>query len=122
MEGITARTEVLTDEFLDEQITLASQPGVRHMRQSTDAYQFDDLTQDPNQMQLFDLRYRLPNITVPTAIVWGQDDDFAPLYIGHALRELLPRADYFEVAGARHHLFHDQPDTVNELMLRFFSR
>ena len=44
----------------------------------------------------------LRNILVPTLVVHGSEDAITPPENGRALAALIPRAEYLEVAGARH--------------------
>jgi len=114
------RKEKITDDMLETKLALAAQPGMKEARRSMRAYRIS-LENDPNQTQVFSLRTRLPHVTVPMCIIWGVEDRSAPVRLGRALRELFPQAEYHEVQEAGHHSFLDQPEVVNDLLIRFLS-
>ena len=114
------RREKITDEMLETKLALAAQPGMEEARRSLRAYRVN-LDNDPNQTQVFSLRNRLQHVTVPMCIIWGVEDRSAPVQLGRALHELLPQAEYHEVQEAGHHSFLDQPEVVNDLLIRFLS-
>jgi pimeloyl-ACP methyl ester carboxylesterase len=114
------RKEKITDDMLETKLALAAQPGMKEARSSMRAYRIG-LENDPNQAQVFSLKTRLPHITVPMCIIWGVEDRSAPVRLGRALREMFPQAEYHEVQEAGHHSFLDQPEVVNDLLIRFLS-
>lgn len=114
------RTDKITEEMIDTKLALAGQPGMKEARDSMRRYRIS-LDTDPNQAQVFSLKDRLPQIEVPICIIWGTEDKSAPVGLGHALRELLPHAEYHEIPEAGHHSFLDQPDIMNDLLIRYLS-
>ena len=57
-----------------------------------------------------DVRPLLPLVVQPTLVVWGEHDPVTPLRDAHVLRNSLPRARLFVVAGASHNVMADRPD------------
>ena len=55
-------------------------------------------------MEGFDVRDRLPSITVPTIVLHGTRDSFFPLVVAHDLVGRLPRGELRVVPGAAHSL------------------
>lgn len=55
-------------------------------------------------MEGFDVRDRLPSITVPTIVLHGPRDSFFPLAVARDVARRLPRAELRVVAGAAHSL------------------
>jgi pimeloyl-ACP methyl ester carboxylesterase len=49
-----------------------------------------------------DLRSSLSAISTPTDLIWGQNDQITPLYLGQELSQLLPHSTLHVIAGARH--------------------
>jgi pimeloyl-ACP methyl ester carboxylesterase len=120
MDTLMHRKENLTEEMLDAKLALAAQPGLEEAFRSLGAYRAN-LDQNPNQWQVYDLKERLPKLTVPMCIIWGIEDRWAPVRLGRELHQLLPQAEYHEVPEASHHCFHDQPEIINDLLIRFFQ-
>lgn len=51
-----------------------------------------------------DLSARLPSITAPSLLLWGDADSISPPAVGHRLLELLPNARLHIVGGGDHDL------------------
>lgn len=54
----------------------------------------------------------LHRITMPTLIVWGDEDKLVPVEHAHAWRKLIPNCEVMIVNGAGHLVHLDKPDTV----------
>jgi cis-3-alkyl-4-acyloxetan-2-one decarboxylase len=55
---------------------------------------------------------RLPQLRVPTLLVWGMRDPvFQPVFL-HQWREIFPDAEVVELEDASHYLVEDRPDAV----------
>jgi len=59
-----------------------------------------------------DLSARLPSITAPTLLLWGDRDPISPLAVGQRLASLLPRARLQIVPGGNHDLAQTHADLV----------
>ena len=115
------RPELITEELIDSRTVVNSLPGIAEARESWTQYSAKLLARDATTFAAFELRGRLPMLDVPSLLIWGADDQFAPVSIGRDLAPLLPRAEYIEVERGGHHVFRDQADRVNTLLRRFFS-
>jgi pimeloyl-ACP methyl ester carboxylesterase len=51
-----------------------------------------------------DLSTRLPEVTAPTLLLWGDSDPISPVATGKRLLQLLPHAELHVLAGADHDL------------------
>ncbi len=60
-----------------------------------------------------DTRDLLPNIQVPTLLVWGDADRRAPMTVAHQLRDAIPRARLAIIPGAGHVSNLEQPARFN---------
>jgi len=58
------------------------------------------------------LAERLAGCTVPTRVLWGEQDILAPLENGRALAALLPHAHLTVLPGAGHNFQQEEPDAV----------
>ena len=62
-----------------------------------------------------DIGHLLPNVAAPTLLVWGTEDDAAPLAHGRRMEQLIPDAGLVTFEGAGHFAYLDQPDRVDQL-------
>lgn len=66
-----------------------------------------------------DTRALLPNITVPTLVLWGDDDRRSPMHVAEQLRAAIPGAELAIIANAGHVSNMEQPDAFNGHVRRF---
>lgn len=60
----------------------------------------------------------LPEISVPTLIIWGKEDKFQQVSYGRRLNQDIPHSKLVEVEDARHWIMLDRPELVfNELKI-----
>ena len=69
--------------------------------------------------QRFQIKDRLPAMTIPMQMVWGEKDAFAPVDFAHGLMKLLPNVRIDILSNAGHQAQTDAPDEVNKLVLDF---
>ncbi|WP_031464895.1 alpha/beta fold hydrolase [Sciscionella sediminilitoris] len=62
---------------------------------------------------------RLAGTTVPSLVIWGEDDPIAPLPYGKAVAASLPGATFVPIAGAGHVPYRDAPEEVWAALDRF---
>jgi pimeloyl-ACP methyl ester carboxylesterase len=115
------RPELVTEQLIDSRTAINSLPGVAEARKSWKAYGEALLAREPEQFRRFELRACLPALDIPSVLIWGREDRFAPVSIGRDLAPLLPRTTYIEVEGGGHAVYRDQAATVNDLLRRVFS-
>ncbi len=61
----------------------------------------------------------LPNIAVPTLLLWGDADLRSPMSIGLQLRDAIPNAELAVIANAGHVSNMEQPEPFNAHVRRF---
>jgi pimeloyl-ACP methyl ester carboxylesterase len=61
----------------------------------------------------------LPNIEVPTLLMWGDDDRRSPMSIAQQLRDAIPNAELAVIANAGHLSNMEQPEEFNAQVRRF---
>jgi pimeloyl-ACP methyl ester carboxylesterase len=115
------RPELITDELIDGRTTINSLPGIPEARASWASYSAKLLARDPESFAAFELQGPLPALEIPSLLIWGTEDRFAPVSIGRDLAPLLPRTEYVEVEAGGHHVFRDQAERVNAMLRRFFT-
>jgi pimeloyl-ACP methyl ester carboxylesterase len=64
---------------------------------------------------------KLTTLTLPTLIIWGQEDRFFPLELGRALHQLIPGSRFEVVPNAGHLPMWERPDIVNRLIREFLA-
>ena len=110
----------LSDVLVDARFDVASLPGHREMLDSLWDYR-RLLTQDSDQQQVFAVRERLAQLSVPWAMIWGADDRTAPLAsLGTGMRNLYPEVPFYVIEGAGHQAQTDAPQEVADLLLALF--
>lgn len=113
---------VITEELVDLRQASATRPGARDSFLAG-AAGTRYLQNDPVLRTQFDLRSALPALTaaVPTLVLWGEDDTFAPVEMARNLEPLLPAARFNYVSQAGHQLQNDQPAACAELLTSFMQ-
>ena len=63
----------------------------------------------------------IPQLTVPTLLLWGQRDQVIPIAWGRRVAPLNPRVTLVEVPQAGHCLYDEYPEAVNQHLLTWLS-
>ena len=81
------------------------------------------LEKDPSMVGNLDMRATLPEVTkkIPTLVLWGENDSFAPADTARQMEKLLPHARFEYVKNAGHQLQTDQPDVVADLVRKHIA-
>jgi pimeloyl-ACP methyl ester carboxylesterase len=66
-----------------------------------------------------DAAERLPRLTIPSVVVWAQDDRFFPRELGERLAATLPNARLEPIANSRTFVSEDQPEALADLIRGF---
>jgi pimeloyl-ACP methyl ester carboxylesterase len=66
-----------------------------------------------------DLTGRLPRIRASTLLVWGDQDDDTPVWMGKRMEELIPDAGLVVLEGAGHFSYADAPGQFRAIARRF---
>jgi pimeloyl-ACP methyl ester carboxylesterase len=77
---------------------------------------------DLKACDVFDIRERLGEITCPTLIVCGDEDQMTPLKFSHSLQSGIVGSELVVVPGSGHMVLLEQPDTVNAALRIFMNR
>jgi len=119
MSKIVHNADHITDTLIESRVRLASLPGVKEAGRSLMSYMQTKLKDDPNHQQLYDLKSRLPRMTIPLGLIWGQKDTFAPIGYGHELKKMLPNMEFHVLENSGHQCQSDEIERFNELALNF---
>jgi pimeloyl-ACP methyl ester carboxylesterase len=66
-----------------------------------------------------DQRDLLPRITVPTLLIWGEQDVRSPLSVAHQFEQAIPRAQLVVIPGAGHVSNLERPEEFNRALREF---
>jgi len=123
-EAQTYHREQVTDDFIARLLEIARLPKTREAQQ-----RIQELRPTSWYPALFRKRDELlqrideEGLSLPTLIIWGFDDQSAPLTLGLQLFARLaphaPRAELHVLNQARHYCFRDQPAAFNRLLRSF---
>ena len=72
-------------------------------------------------LQNFDYAERLPQIKLPTLVVWGAEDPGTPPETNKRIVSLIPGAKGEEIPGLRHFPNVEKPDAFNRIMMGWLS-
>jgi 2-hydroxy-6-oxonona-2,4-dienedioate hydrolase len=120
MEIIVNDHSKITDELIADRVQMAALPGHDKVQKLQGQYR-NSLKTDPNEFQRFELKYRLPQLTIPMHMVWGAKDSFAPPEFADALRKMLPNVSFEMLANSGHQAQNDESDKFNDIALNFFG-
>jgi len=67
-------------------------------------------------------RYDLAGLGVPALLVWGEEDEFAPVSGAHRFERELPDTELVVVEGARHFVWEDAPEACATALTGFLGR
>jgi pimeloyl-ACP methyl ester carboxylesterase len=70
-------------------------------------------------MAATDHRDLLPQIAVPTLLIWGELDERSPVSIAHEFEETIPDAELVVIPGAGHLSNLEKPEMINEAIRKF---
>lgn len=73
------------------------------------------------QLINYDLREFLPNINVPTLLIWGSNDTATPISDGELMEKLIPDSGLIRVENCSHYVFLEQPGYVNKIINTFLN-
>lgn len=64
---------------------------------------------------------KLAELAVPTLLLWGEDDAFAPVAGAHRFQREIPHAKLVVVEGAGHFVFADEPERCASEIVEFLA-
>lgn len=68
-----------------------------------------------------DMRDLLPNIKVPTLLLWGENDTATPIEDAELMEKTIPDAGLVRVPGCSHYVFLEQPVYINTIIKTFLT-
>jgi pimeloyl-ACP methyl ester carboxylesterase len=111
----------ITDDVVARRLANANDPQVAAANKIFQEHA-RSVSRDPKEWQRFSLVHRLPGSRMPMTVIWGLQDRFAPVELGHELERSLPGVKFHYLDSAGHTCQADQPDRVVEIATAFFER
>lgn len=68
-----------------------------------------------------DLTEYLPNISVPTLLIWGELDTATPISDGEIMEKLIPDAGLIKIKNCSHYVFLENPTYINQIIYTFLN-
>lgn len=68
-----------------------------------------------------DIRNFLPNVKVPTLLIWGENDTATPIADAKIMEKMIPDAGLVKVRGCSHYVFLENPAYVNIVIENFLN-
>jgi pimeloyl-ACP methyl ester carboxylesterase len=98
------------------------QDRMRRKVASTDWLEASDAMRDTFRLVIGeDLAPRLPEITRPTLLIWGEDDEDAPLWMGQEMERRIPGSALITLPGAGHFAYAEKAGEFNVIASHFLS-
>ena len=66
--------------------------------------------------------YRLADLDVPVLLIWGANDEFAPIAGAHRFERELPSTELVAIDGAGHFVWDEQPERCAAALTDFLGR
>ncbi|MFM9970048.1 MAG: alpha/beta fold hydrolase [Burkholderiales bacterium] len=120
MQVIVADHSKITEELVQMRVAQAALPGHDYCRKSQNEYR-KLMRNDANERQLFDIRHRLPMVTIPMHMVWGAKDSFAPPEFADKLKALLPNVTFEMLENSGHQAQNDESERFNASAIGFLT-
>lgn len=64
----------------------------------------------------------LPNIKIPTLLIWGNEDRVTPPFVADDFKRLLPNAELHFIPQCGHAPMMEQPETFNQILAQFLDK
>lgn len=77
--------------------------------------------QGATQMTSSDFRAEIATLTMPTLIIWGEQDILVPISLGYELRDALPQAVFVPISHSGHRPMLAQPALMSGVVLAFLA-
>jgi haloalkane dehalogenase len=111
------------------ELLAATSPGIDSVAAGEYFKAFSDDDRRRGQLELYrsgDFEklagYRLADLGVPTLLLWGENDEFAPVAGAHRFERELPDSELVVVEGAGHFVWEDAPERCAEAVTGFLAR
>ncbi|HEY97129.1 MAG TPA: alpha/beta hydrolase [Dehalococcoidia bacterium] len=73
-------------------------------------------------LMAYDAYDRLPEITAPTLVIHGSDDQILLAENGHTIASRIPGAELVIMEGVGHNIYSEAPEELNRILINFMKR
>lgn len=103
--------QTATPELIDEVYDIVNNPvtALRVIKIARDA-------------QRLNMRDELPNVVVPTCLIWGLNDNITPAFVAHEFHRRIPRAWLYFIDHCGHAPMMENSSRFNTLLATFLSQ
>ena len=119
LEAIVNDPSKVTDDLVESRTAKYNLPGIPEMTQSFNEGR-ERIMDNSFWHEEFMLRCKLENLKIPSMMVWGKEDSFAPVELGYELEKLLPNIEFKYAENAGHQVQTDQPELIANMASNFF--
>jgi 4,5:9,10-diseco-3-hydroxy-5,9,17-trioxoandrosta-1(10),2-diene-4-oate hydrolase len=119
LEGLFHDPEHVTDEMVELNVEMMSQPGARAAYLST--IRSIATVFGPREDVVADIVDHLDAITAETLVIWGQQDEAIPLAHGETAVESIPDAELVVLEACGHMPMVEQRGAFNEIVREFLA-
>ena len=67
------------------------------------------------------MQHDLPNITTPTCIIWGKQDNVTPPEVAEEMHKEIPNSDLFWIDECGHAAMMEKPHEFNEILYNWIK-
>ncbi len=119
LRSIVYDPQVMTDEFVNQMAELARLPGTKEILLSVARTCID--LRGQNMKLLESLLRRIPEIEVPTLIIWGAQDPLIPVAHAHIAHQMVKNSQLHILDRCGHVPQIEKPEEFNQLVLDFLG-
>ncbi|NTU66739.1 MAG: alpha/beta hydrolase [Candidatus Moranbacteria bacterium] len=89
---------------------------------SEDYIQSGELSEIYKRIVSEDISKSFPNVTVPTLLIWGEDDKETPISDAREMSRSIPGSELEIIKGAGHYVFLDKPEEFERIFFSFIRK
>jgi pimeloyl-ACP methyl ester carboxylesterase len=120
LREVTHNPQNITDDVVAQRLANANDPQIAAANKVFQEHA-RSVGRNPREWQRYSLIHRLPKSQIPMTVIWGENDRFAPVQLGHELERHLPGVKFHYLKEAGHTCQQDQPERIVEIATDFFE-
>jgi len=114
LESLTAKTELVTDEMVEDRYQMSILPGAQEANAAfASGIPYEEFSARTEE--------KLASIPHEVLLVWGKEDQVVPLRIGERLLEVVKNSRLEVFPNCGHWVQLEDPDKFSKLVMDFFS-
>ena len=121
LREVTYDPRNISEDAVAERLANANNPEIAAANRAFQDYS-RKVASKSKEWQRFSLVHRLPGSQMPLTVIWGENDRFAPVELGHELERRLPGVPFHYLSETGHTCQQDQPGRIVEIAIAFFEQ